>query len=160
MHLFLFKRTVTTSFGLVWYQKTFWRNKSENDKPNQTRSYRRFWLQSGFLQKGVIWQFFPISKFSKRDIFVIFGFPSKSFFFWTTKLLLFHQKIFGFAAQKFAKILTCVGGVKKRPYPPPPQKKMTDFARIVVVLFSQRSDFALTTCSILRIGTFYCPKQT
>ena len=123
MHLFLFKRTVTTSFGLVWYQKTFWRNKSENDKPNQTRSYRRFWLQSGFLQKGVIWQFFPISKFSKRDIFVIFGFPSKSFFFWTTKLLLFHQKNFWVRRAKIRKNFDMCEGRWKYDLIPPPRKK-------------------------------------
>ena len=35
MHLLLFKRTVTTSFGLVRYQKTFGFNRTENDKPNQ-----------------------------------------------------------------------------------------------------------------------------
>ena len=123
MHLFLFKRTVTTSFGLVWYQKTLWRNKSENDKPNQTRIYRRFWLRSGFLQKGVIWPFFQISKFSKRDFFVIFGFPSKSFFFWTTKLLLLHQKIFWLRRAKIRKNFEMFGGVWKNDIIPPPRKK-------------------------------------
>ena len=116
---------------------------------HHSRIWRRFWPQTGFFQKKPFWPIFTISKFSKPENFVIFGFPSKSFFFWTTKLLLFHQKHFWVGSEKIRKNFDMFGGggVKNRPYFPPPRKKIVDFARIVVKRVKKKN-YVITRCRI------------
>ena len=132
----LFKRIVLTSFGLFRYQKSFKKLKNEKKKLNHSRIYRRFWLQTGFLQKEPFWSIFTISKFSKPENFVIFGFSSKFFFSELQNYFCSTKNNFGPEAQKFAKILTCFfffffffggGGWKIDLIPPPPQKKNSGF---------------------------------
>ena len=45
-------------------------------------------------KKNEIWPFWGIFKFSKSNFFVIFGFPSRNFFFLKAKILLSYQKKF------------------------------------------------------------------
>ena len=80
------------------------------------------WENYIFVYFGQFWSFLVISKFSKAHIFVTFGFWSKIFFFWTTKLLLFHQKNFGGQKVKIMDFMKNLGGVQKTPFFAAPQK--------------------------------------
>ena len=132
----LFKRIVATSFSLCRCKKSIKTKIKENKKSNHSKIWRRFCPQTDFLEKGPFWPIFTISKFSKPEIFVIFGFLLKSFFFWTTKLLLFHQKNFWVRHAKIRKNFDMFGGGWKMDLISPPRKKIVDFARIVVRRFT------------------------
>ena len=92
---------------LLWVsfdnKKFFRHKKNENDRPNHNRSSMHIWPQSTFLPNKLILPVLGILKFSKPDIFVIFGFPSKNFFFWITKLLLFQKKNFWIRQAKIGR---------------------------------------------------------
>ena len=82
------------------------------------------WKYYTFVYFGQFWSFLVISKFSKAHIFVIFGFWSKIFFDWTTKLLLLLQKKFWSHMSKIKDFMKILGGGQfhMKLTPPPPQK--------------------------------------
>ena len=82
------------------------------------------WKYQFFVHFGQFLSILVISKLSKAHIFVTFGFWSQILFFWTTKLLLFHQKHFGGKKVKILDVMKNLSGRKKTPLfsPHPPQE--------------------------------------
>ena len=133
MHLVLFKRIVVTSFGVFRYKNHF-RGKKMKIKNQTTAEFTSvFDPRQVFSKKSLFDPFLRFQNFQKLKFLSFLVFHQKFFFSELQNYFCSTKKIFGSAAQKFAKILTCLGGGGwKIDLIPPPRKKIVDFARIVV----------------------------
>ena len=120
MHLLLCKRIVMTSFGIFRY-KNHLRGKKWKKKSNQSRIYRRFWPQTVFSKKSLFDPFLRFQNFQNLKFLSFLVLHQNLFFSELPNYFCFTKKIFGSAAQKFTKILTCFG--EKSTLSPPPRKK-------------------------------------
>ena len=76
-----------------------------------------------FSKKSLFDPFLRFQNFQNLKFLSFLVFHQKFFFSELQNYFCSTKKIFGPEAQTFAKILKCLGGVKNRPYFPPPEKK-------------------------------------
>ena len=85
-----------------------------------------FWPTSAnielFSKKKNIWPIFRYKNFQNLILFSFVVFHKKSFIFWTTKLLLFHQKNFEILRPQDLQKFEDIGGQLGNPISPLPQK--------------------------------------